>query len=733
MNTREQTFGFQQKLLVLALLALLAAFGPAQAADDDLAKLIKPDTTVVSVGAAAVAGDRKERSVFGQYNGWSKDDSGLLLDFVVIKRDDETGTWINAEGRNLGQDNRELSFSYQQQGAWKYSLGYSEQVRHDPRTLNTGLTGIGSTVVTVNSLASTGAGANQNLDITRKGYTLTGEFWAASNLLLDFSLKSEDKDGARLTGVGGYCSPSIPGATCPTLSGALLMLAEPINSTTTQWEGKAHLIGADYGLTAGYYVSAYQNDNAALRVGSINGNLTDLAGAPFSAGSGSNTLGALLTQPYALAPNNQAYQFYVSGNFRVTPKVQATFSYSATHATQNDSFANLGLAAAAGLPASLNGMVDTALTQVGITARPIPKLSLLANVRFEDVKDSTPHALYGGTYSNATNTSQKANSKAEATYVFPENYRATLGYDFNWVKRNVPGVGSTELTIDPGSLTSVRESTVEQVYRVELRKPFTDTLNASVAYQQSIRDGSHWINLGSTSTTYPLTYQPLRWADAYNVTGVFPTTMMDRQRDKVRVMVDWAANDKLSLQFSLENGEDIYSAPTSKGLQGLSNSAYGVDATYIVSDTWKATGFVNYNQQGVNVDHSGGYIARIDNTSTNVGVGLVGKVSGKVELSADVSYLDDRNHYGLASGNTSAAGVLPDVNYRMLALKLSGKYALDSKSDVRVDLVSQNTSFDEWTWGSAGVPFAYSDNSTVSMQSNQNVTYLGVKYVYRLK
>jgi MtrB/PioB family decaheme-associated outer membrane protein len=730
MNTREQTFGFQQKLLVLAL---LAAFGPAHAADDDLAKLIKPDTAQVSAGAAVVVGERKDRGIFGQYNGWSKDDSGLLLDFVVIQRDDETGTWLNAEGRNLGQDNRELSFSRQKQGSWKYAVEYSEQVRHEPRTLNTGLAGVGTPVLTVNALAATGAGANQNLDIARKGYTLSGEDWVTSNVLLDFSFKSEDKDGARLTGVGGYCAPSIPGATCPALSGALLMLAEPINSTTTQLEAKAHWIGADFSLTAGYYLSNYQNDSGSMRVNAINGNLVDLAGTPFSAGSGANTLGALLTQPIALAPDNQASQYYLSGNYRVTPKIQATFNYAVTHATQNDSFAGMGLSAAAGLPSSLNGVVDTALTQLGITARPIPKLSLLANVRFEDVSDGTPHAQYGGTYSNATNSSQKANSKAEATYVFPENYRATFGYDFNWVKRNVPAVGSTELSIAPGSLSSVRENTVEQVYRLELRKPITDNLNASIAYLHSLRDGSHWINLGNTSAAYPLTYQTVRWADAYNVTGVFPTTMMDRERDKARVMVDWAASDKLSLQFSLENGDDIYSAPTTKGLHGMGMMAYGVDASYAVSDTWKATGFVNYNQQGVNVDHNGGYIARIDNTSTNLGVGVVGKLSGNVELSADLSYLDDRNHYGLASGNTSAAGTLPDVNYRMLALKLSGKYALDKKSDVRVDLVNQNTSFDEWTWGNAGVPYAYSDNSTVSMQSNQNVTYLGVKYVYRLK
>jgi hypothetical protein len=142
---------------------------------------------------------------------------------------------------------------------------------------------------------------------------------------------------------------------------------------------------------------------------------------------------------------------------------------------------------------------------------------------------------------------------------------------------------------------------------------------------------------------------------------------------------------------------------------------------------------VNYGQQLMNVSHSAGYIARINNITTNYGVGLVGKLSGKTEVGGDLSYMDDNNAYGLGSGSSAAPGVLPDVTYHTLALKLFGKYALDTQSDIRVDLVHQNTVFNEWTWANAGVPYAYSDNSTVSMQPNQNVTYLGVKYVYRLK
>jgi hypothetical protein len=152
-----------------------------------------------------------------------------------------------------------------------------------------------------------------------------------------------------------------------------------------------------------------------------------------------------------------------------------------------------------------------------------------------------------------------------------------------------------------------------------------------------------------------------------------------------------------------------------------------------VSDAWKATGYVTYAQQTLDVDQSAGYVASINNTSTNMGLGLVGKLNAKWDVGGDLSYLDDRNSYGLGSSTTAPAGSLPDVSYRTLALKVFAKYALDARSDVRVDLVQQSTSFDEWTWAGSGVPYAYSDNSTVSMQASQNVTYLGVKYVYRLK
>lgn len=729
MNTYEQHFGFKQKLLVIAL---LVAFGPASADDAAVAKLTSPDTASVSAGAGGVVGDQAERTIFGQYNGWSNHTGGLLLDFELIQRDDLTGTWLHAEGRDLGLDSRELSFSRDKQGDWKYSAQYSELVRHDPRTINTGLQGVGGTGLTVNTLTASGTGTSQNVDIKRRSYALGFEKWINPNLMLEASLKSEKKDGTRLSGLGAYCSNIITGERCATTMGALLTMPEPISATTHQLDVKANFSGKNYVLTAGYYGSVYSNDLGAMQFNPITGTLLDLAGTPFSPGSGANTLGSLLSQPVALSPDNQAYQVYLDGSYSVTPTVRTTFNYSYTHASQNQSFSGAGLTAGAGLPDNLGGVVDTTLLQVGATARPLPKLSLLANVRYEDTNDKTPQALYGGTYSNALNSSERVTSKAEGSYQLPQNVRATFGADYTWVKRDLPAVGSTVLIIPSSSLTSVRESTEELVYRAELRKSMSETVNASIAYSQSNRVGSHWINLSGPSTLYN-TYQEMRYGDVYAVTGVFPTYMMDRDRDKVRVMVDWAPDSKTSLQFSLEDGKDSYSAPTTKGLHSTDMRSLGIDAAYTLSANWKLSGYFNYGEQGLLVDHSGGYIADVNNTSTSFGLGVAGKVNGQIQVGGDLSYLDDRTSYGLGSGNTQAAGALPDVTYKSLALKLFGTYALNADADIRVDLVHQRVTFNEWTWASSSVPFAYSDNSTVFMQPSQNVSYLGVKYVYRFK
>jgi predicted porin len=167
---------------------------------------------------------------------------------------------------------------------------------------------------------------------------------------------------------------------------------------------------------------------------------------------------------------------------------------------------------------------------------------------------------------------------------------------------------------------------------------------------------------------------------------------------------------------------------------------YGVDVSYVLSEAWKLSAYYTYSEQTIHVSHSTGYIADLEDRNTAAGITLVGKPHERVEVGADLSYINDKNIYAqTADALASAANVaflaqsggLPDVTFRDLRLKLFGKYALQKNTDIRVDLVHDRQRLNEWTWGNNGVPFLYSDNTTVNLNPNQNVTFVGVRYIYR--
>jgi len=165
-------------------LAMLAAFGPAWADDDAVIELSKP-SSFVTAGAAGVSGDRKDRSLFGQYNGLRKDDAFLMLDFSYVKRDEATGTWTILEGRDLGLETRELRGQYGPQGNWKVYGEYSEIVRRYPRTINSSIQGAGTTNPIVTLLPVAGTGSDIDLKTERKRTTVGAEKLFVRHLMIE--------------------------------------------------------------------------------------------------------------------------------------------------------------------------------------------------------------------------------------------------------------------------------------------------------------------------------------------------------------------------------------------------------------------------------------------------------------------------------------------------------------------------------------------------------------------
>jgi hypothetical protein len=252
----------------------------------------------------------------------------------------------------------------------------------------------------------------------------------------------------------------------------------------------------------------------------------------------------------------------------------------------------------------------------------------------------------------------------------------------------------------------LRENTREASYRAELRKVLSDTLNGAVGVVHSQRTGDSWT--------------------LYNATGTLPSSMLDRNRNKVKLSAEWVPISKLSLQFNFEDGKDTYTGPAQVGLSDTKMYLAAIDATYVLSENWKLTGYLNQSDQTQDISHFS-IQSQLEDVNTSVSLGVVGKQSSRLDVGGNLSYMNDSNRY-----NVSSAG-LPDVTYRVTTLKLFGKYALQNNGDVRVDFVHQNASFNEWTWGNNGTPFTYSDNTTVTMQPNQNVNYLGASYIYKFR
>ncbi len=748
-GTRQNRYG----MTVMAL-AMLSVFGTARADDQAVQDLTQPSSSV-TVGAAGVSGDEKDRSLFAQYNGLRKDDAYLMLDFSYVKRDAATGTWTIVQGRNLGLEDRELRALYGPQGDWKIYGEYWENVRRYPRTVNTSMQGIDTTHPVISLLPVQGTGDDVDLKVTRKRTTVGGEKWITPHLSFEATFRNEDKDGTRRFGRGFSCpSGAAPTPICTALASganqyALLLIPEPISSTTRQIEAKLNYLGDQLALTGGYYGSFYDNDNGNVTP-TVNGNLNNGLGNPMGVGGGvalTDGLRGILELPMALPPDNQAHQFYVDGNYRITPTTHATFKYAYTHATQHDSFEGMGLSGAPNGRSDLGGVLNTTLAQAGVSARVLPKLQVVANVRYRDRDDNTPIDYYNiegtNTFTNAHTSNTNVNGKVEASYYLPAGFRATAGVDYNSIDR-----GDFVATSEVAGLTAIRQKTYERGYRLELHRAMSDDLTGFVSYVHSKRDGSSWLKPGPEGV-FPAdpdcttaTVGGVPNACIYNRTGIFPYMLENRDRDKVRFLADWSPMQRLSLQFGVDYGKDKYTAPTTKGLNDTDVKLYSVDASYVVSDAVRLSAYYSYGEQTLHVSHSTGYIADIQDKNSTGGIGVIAQATPRLKLGADLMYIHDRNVYGQGlDASASAAnqaflaqsGGLPDVLFRDFRIKLHGTYTLQKNGAVNVEVVHDRVRLDEWSWGYNDVLFAYADNTTINLQPDQNVTFVAVTYTYRFK
>jgi MtrB/PioB family decaheme-associated outer membrane protein len=676
--------------------ALLAAFGPVVAAegDDEMAQLTKPQSEV-SVGVGYVNNDNQR---FGQYTGLTDEDAYLLLDADVARRDDATGTWLRFSGRNVGFDNRLLRFEHERQGNWGYFIEFNQIPRFDPYTVNTGLQGIGTTTVTPVTITP-GAGANYEFKTERDRISVGFRKALARGLGLQVQLSNEEKEGLRRWGQGTF--------------GTWRFLAEPIDQTTRQLDATLTYTTEKLQLSGGYYGTSFANHNQLLTVG----------GATLFAGS----------DLMALPPDNQSHQLHFAGGYSFTQATRATFKLARGTITQDEAFPTTPIV---GAPGNLDGRIDTTLAEAGLTTRLAPALSLRASIGYENRDDKTPVFRYfpsqntvGATNdgTNETRDIETTRGKVDATYRLPMAFSLTGGVEYVEKKRNSPPVRSVDF----------REKTDETSYKAELRRSIGETVTGAVSYVHSVRRGSDWLtNFGNQTTVS---------------TGdlIAPLHLADRDRDLVRLVLNWMPTDPLSLNFRVDAAQDDY---TSRGFTAFDLGPrkgearlYSADVGYAFSDAVQATAWISH---GVDKYHNAEcqsaavpnantctasaanpvWTADLQHTQNSLGLGVRLKPAGRTEWGADLSYSRMTDELRTAAVTPIVAlPVLPDVHTKVATLKLSGKYALQRNSGLRLQYVYDRFTTDDWTWNS----WTYSDGTRVLEEPTQDVHFIGVSYYYQ--
>ena len=272
----------------------------------------------------------------------------------------------------------------------------------------------------------------------------------------------------------------------------------------------------------------------------------------------------------------------------------------------------------------------------------------------------------------------------------------------------------------------------ETTYRLQLRRSFSDVLNGSLGYLNSKRTGSGYISAATGAGGAA--------SDLIN-----PINVADRNRDKIRMVLDWTPVEKLTLQFNAEESKDDYAKNQRYGMRDGKGQLYSFDASYMVADNWKLNGWYSYDySQARQLNSRTATTSNKDNnlqdTGNALGIGLRGDVTGQISIGADLEMSRNVSKYQQtldAAQTATISALLPDVQNKMTKLTLFSTYALDKNSEVRVSLVHERWTNNDWSWMLAnGTPWTFgttTDGTTVTAAGKQTSTFIGARYIYKFQ
>ncbi len=620
--------------------------------DEDTAPIVpealisKPVYSDIELGIGYVSDDAY---FFGRYNGLQTEGPYLVGDIDAREFSDDGRYW-SIRGTNLGLESRYLRLEGGKQGSHKFFLEWDELPNYMNNTGQTPFNGVGTDNLTLPS----GYSDINNVDTYLRGFELQTKrerikagaaFVPTQSWLFDIDFSHENKQGVEAIGGATVTSGSIMTVGSTTTS----LLPEPIDYDTNQVNATLHYAGDQGQVDLKYHASFFNNSYQSLTWQN-----------PF--------LTSTVAGSMALAPDNEFHQLSLTGGYTLPYRSRLTGVASLGRMTQNQKFQPYTIGSVSTLPLpseSLDGEVWLASGQLKLSSRPITKLRLNAELRYDERNNQTPIATYGYVILDGTTGSGTTNNP----YSY-ENSRFNLdaNYRFNAIS-SLRG-GYKYNAMDRSEFDAGRENTDENTLFAKFKLKPHATVDLELYGEASSRDGSEFEQAD---------YQdPLM--RKYN--------LADRDRTKAGALINYMATEKLYLGARADYSEDDYT-DTEIGLTEASQPTVTVDLSYTPVNNLTTYGYYTWeniqsSQNGNDLSSGGGmsggaqatpgpWQADFDDTFNTVGVGAKWTDLGKWGLGADLIFSKSIGHIEMKHQNVTE-DQYPDNKTEMYSIKLSADY-----------------------------------------------------------
>jgi MtrB/PioB family decaheme-associated outer membrane protein len=701
MKTLSRKFGFS--ISTLLPVVLLGLHGTAVVADEGEPSIYSCKACVkytgwrgsIDFGGAYVSQDSYR---FGDYRGFEEEGLYLALDGDVHYRDLQ-GYYFDMTARNLSDDSREVDMRGGNQGFYEIRFGWQEIPKYRGYGTETPFLGVGSDVLnlpanwvkantTSGMTALNGSLAVAPLKTQRKILDAGATVHFLSNWSYRIDYQRQDKTGTLPMGGGMYFSNSS-------------IMPAPVDYTTDLVDTAISWMNKRAQVELGFISSQFNNGNNSLTWQN-----------PFS------SLPEHENFRSALAPDNEYYQFYLSGALALTSSVKLSGQASMGRATQDDPFLPYTINPEySDLPlprASLDGKLDTSTYNVAgkLFARIADGLTFNARYKWDERDNKTPVDAYTGVVTDLVPTAPRYNRP----YSYKrQQYSADLSYRAARAIRLVGG--AKQYNIDR-TLQAV-ERTKETTWWGEVK--------VTPTYKTEFRIKGEWGNRDISN------YQAEQLGIVMENPLMRKFNMADRQRDRYIVEFDYMVTESLGLNLGYSQAKSEYKKSV-YGLQQSDDNNFSANLNYALGSKINVYAWFNLDTITADMVNTSGGSTGVWNATTRdrietTGVGLKAATSEKSSLGIDYVYSG-------STGNISVKTSADEPPFDPLKTNLKNfkvYFDYDFSEHWGYKLYAEREQYDSADWAIDGIGVD-GINSILSMgeeSPDYSVWYYRLQFSYR--